>query len=271
LHHNAASFLIPFIRIRYKLILTTHGLFTEEKFHYLKYLYKIFDRLFLRYSSSITTVSKEDLRIVKNLGINKVKFIPNGINIIDRYYPTFENERDYLLFAAGRIHEGKGCHTFISALMAMEYTGRIIVAGDLDHSLKYKKRLLEMARTLKNVRFAGMIKDKNKLYSLIQNSKLFIYPSHAEAMSIMMLEVAALKTPMICCDCQVNRDLFSEDDVLFAEKGNVSDWKYKIDWALNNPNEMDKLAKHAYGKLLSQHSWDIISMQYEEIYKACIR
>jgi glycosyltransferase involved in cell wall biosynthesis len=266
LHHNAASFLLPILRMKYKVVLTTHGLFTEEKFYYLKHLYKIFDRLFLKFSNIITCVSKEDCRTIKNIGINDAMYIPNGINIPYKKNDLYENEEEYILFAAGRIHEGKGCHILLEALIQMDFSGRLIIAGDLNQSKNYKKYILKLLNKLNNYKLTGMIKDKDLLYSLIQNAKLFVYPSHSEAMSIMMLEVSSLKTPMICCDCQVNRDLFSEDEVIFAEQDNVLDWRNKIEWALVNTNEMNRLSLKAYDKLKKFHTWEKIAQQYKKAY-----
>lgn len=266
LHHNAASFLIPILRIKYKVVLTTHGLHTEEKFNYLKYVYKVFDWMFLRFSNVITTVSKEDFIKVSNLGIRHSVFIPNGIIMPNKIYPLFEKENNYILFAAGRIYEGKGCHIMLEALIKMHYPGRVIIAGDLDQKKKYKDKVFNFAKHLANVRYVGMIKDKEILYSLIQNAKLFIYPSQKEAMSMMLLEVSSLRTPIICSNCQGNQDLFSDDEVLFVENDNILDWKNKIEWALNNLDEMKKKSNMAYNKLLKEHLWKKIAKQYEIVF-----
>ena len=266
-HHNAASFFLPILRLKYKVILTTHGLFTEEKFHYVKNLYKLFDKVFLRFANIITTVSMEDYRQVVKLKKRNIYYIPNGINLSEKIFPQFENESDYILFAAGRIHKGKGCHIMLEALIKINYTGRVIITGDLDQTKDYKKVILQLASKLTNIRFTGMIKDKDLLFTLVKNAKLFVYPSHAEAMSIMMLEVSSLRTPIICCDCIVNRDIFNETHVLFAKKDNIDDWVDKINWALKNKNSMIHFAESSYMHVINRYLWDKISLEYINIYE----
>ncbi len=269
LHHNAVSFLIPFLKIRYKVILTTHGLVTEEKFSYLQYLYKISDWIFLRFSNIITTVSKTDFRIAIKLKKNNVFYIPNGINILQDTYPLYINENNYILFAAGRIFKSKGCHIMLEALIHQNYKGRILIAGDLEQAPEYKNQILKHAEKLPNIEFLGLIKKKDELFSLIKNAKLFVYPSNMEAMSIMMLEVCSLFTPIICSDCTFNKDIFSNDEVLFAKQNDILDWSIKIKWALDNYSIMEIKAQKAFELLKNNYLWSDISKKYDECYMKC--
>ena len=61
LHHNAVTFFIPFLRLRSKLVLTTHGIHTESKFNKLKWFFKLadywFDETYLTASPTVVNFS----------------------------------------------------------------------------------------------------------------------------------------------------------------------------------------------------------------------
>lgn len=269
LHHNAVLFLIPLLKIRSKVILTTHGIHTESKFRHLKWVFKLFDYVFLPMADRITTVSKLDYSTAIKLKKNNVIYIPNGVIIEDKVKfsdPIIEN--DYLLFASGRIFETKGCHLFLEALSKIEFNGKILIVGDTTHDKAYQKKLFEISKNIENIYYLGLIKDKNKLNNLISNAMIFIYPSYVESMSMMLLEVASLKTPIICSCIKANKDVFSENEVTFVKPNNTCDLQKKINWCLSNRDNIEKKAINALRLIKQNHDWKDISNQYGNVYQS---
>ena len=66
-----------------------------------------------------------------------------------------------------------------------------------------------------DVEYLGLIKEKEKLFNYIKYSKLFIFPSSYEAMSMMLLEAASLKVPTICSDISANKAILDEGGIIF--------------------------------------------------------
>lgn len=267
-HHRAAIFLLPIIRIKYKVVLTTHGMNAEPRFEKWSFLLSIQDKLFFRFANFITTVSKKDYKIVNKLvKSNRVKYIPNGINQSFSITAS-KTEQEYLVFAAGRIVTSKGCHTMLESLIKINYKGKILIIGDLTQNKKYKDKLFLLSNKLADVEFLGLIKNKQELLMIICDAKLFIYPSYLESMSMMMLEVASVQTPIICSDIPENRDIFDASEVLYAKPEDVNDWSNKISWALENPEEMKHKSINSYNKLVNGYLWKQIASQYSEIFKS---
>lgn len=243
----------------------------ESKAKRISILANMQDLIFMKHADMITTVSKKDYNIVKNnvkIDESKICFIPNGINNLEENKLFSLNKKnDYILFAAARIFESKGCHLFLKALINLNYEGTVLIIGQLDDKNEYNDNILNDSRKLKDVRFLGLIKEKELLYEYIYHAKLFIYPSYIESMSMMMLEVASLKTPMICADISENKDLFTEEEVLFSKAMDSEDLSNKIMWSLSNYNKMENMALNAFIRLKKEYLWSDIAKKYDECYQ----
>ena len=264
LHHRDAAFIIPFLKVKYKVLLSTHQFGNVvDKWKKYKLFFHIQEKYFSNKADLITCVSKNESRTILKKLNRKVIYIPNGINLPDKVYK--KNIKDYICFAAGRIIEIKGCHLLLEALHMIKYKGEVKIIGDLNQRVNYKSKILNLARAL-SIDFVGLVKDKNMLYKYIADSKLFIFPSLMEAMSIMLLEAVSLKVPLICSDIIENKDVFNEKEVLFFKSGDSYDLAEKITWALKNEKEISKKVKNAFKKLKNEYSWEIIAPEYDKIY-----
>ncbi len=266
LHHLTSGFIIPIIKLRRKTILTTHGIRKKDdpKFNkILNYFGFISDKIAMICANQIVSVSKPDAEYLANLLNKQVINIPNGINTIN--HEVKENNQS-ILFSAGRIYNLKGLHLLIEAADKLQVKNTIQVVGDIDRVPHYKQEIIDKSKKL-DINFRGLIKDRSELMSIINNAQLFVFPSLQEAMSMMLLEVASMKTPIIASDIPANTAIFTENEVLFFENNNANDLAEKIQYALDNPSDMKERADRAYEKLIEKYTWDKIAKQYIEIYE----
>lgn len=272
-HHASNSIIVPFLNLKYKTILTCHS--SVQKIRHIDFKYNKmtirFIRIseyFLKYANIITSVSKNLSTLISNHYSVPVTYIPNGINI-NRNNTNSNNkvveDSNYILFGAGRIIPTKGCHILLEALNHINSKNRVIIVGDSTQNQKYTNRLVDLSKNL-NIKFLGLVKNKSDLFSIIINSKYFIFPSSLEAMSMMLLEVASCKTPIICSDIIENTDIFSDDEVKFFKSGDYLDLAQKIKWADNNYESFREMADKAYQKLLGKYTWSKIAPQYSNLY-----
>jgi len=268
LHHRDASFIIPFLRLKSKVILTTHGMILTKKWLKFKKLFELQDKLFLGLANVITTVSLKDYEIVSKIlrSNDKIVFIPNGVKI-NKISAKKDNT---LVFAAGRILPDKGCHTLLEALIRINYLGKVIIIGDIEQLQAYKLKIFSLAKKIKNIQFKGLIRNKNLLNKYLNSAKIFVYPSEIESMSMMMLEVAALKVPIICSDIKENKDVFTDKEVLYFEKKNSLDLADKINWAFENFSIMKEKAENTYNKVKTKYQWGDIALKYDDIIKSLL-
>ncbi|WP_321308445.1 glycosyltransferase family 4 protein [Marinifilum fragile] len=268
LHHRDATFVIPLLKLRYPIVVTTHGMVLTSKWIRYKFFFEFEDRYFLKHANFITTVSLKDKRLVKELiSEEKIMYIPNGVDADIKIESKKEN---YISFAAGRMLPDKGCHTFLEALFLLKVKEKAIIMGDLKQSLDYEKELLQWQEKIGGIKFTGLIKDKRRLFELIAGSKFFVFPSENESMSMMLLEVAALKVPIICSDIPENRDVFNDKEVLFFKVKDAKDLSEKIEFASKNPDKMKEYAMNAYDCLNKKYLWSQIAREYKNVFNRFI-
>ena len=268
LHQMDGAFILLLLRIRYKVIATSHGLtYQHAKWSKVFYPYFKMNEWFqARLSNHLTVVARSLIsHYSKILPPQRITYIPNGITVRP---PGGADPgiKDYILFAAGRIIPTKGLHILLSALHECDHKGKVIVLGDYTQREEYRKELMELSAGL-DIEYRGLVKDKELLNAYIANAKIFVFPSTYEAMSMMLLEVAALQVPVVCSDIVQNTDIFSPEEMLFFNAGSPADLAARLSWALEHPAEMQAFAARAYKALLEQYQWTGIARQYDAVFR----
>lgn len=271
MNHATSGFIIPFLKIRYKIITTLRGVYTEERFEdkfsrFSNKMFRLFQYFTFKFSDILISVSKYEIDFCKSSSSKPVLHIPNGVH--SRENLAFQNLKhaDYLLFAASRIYGVKGCDIFLKSLKELRYRGKVLIIGDLNHDPDHKALLVRLARGL-DVEFFGLIHEKALLMKYLDEARLFVFPSRIEGMSNMLLEAVSMKCPLICSDIKANTDILSKNEVTFFNSGDHQNLASKISWALNHKSEITSKAQRACEKLKRKYTWEIIAEQYRKIYE----
>ncbi len=271
LHHTDGAFILPLLRLRYKVIVTSHARPQEhEKWSKIvNFFFKINEKLTFSLANSITVVSKPLQDVYKRYYKRETLFIPNGIdlNLANIVSDKYNNKESYVLFAAGRIISSKGLHLLLEALRNLNYKGKLVVAGDTNQVKEYKQKINKLSKGL-NVEFVGLIKEKKDLLSLIKNADYFIYPTLYEAMSIMLFEVALMKTPIICSDISANVAVFNDDDVVFFKSNDVDSLTSVLKNVFVDTNAFKDRIEHTYNTLKNNYEWNKIAKDYSNLYNS---
>jgi glycosyltransferase involved in cell wall biosynthesis len=277
LHNLEAAFLLPLLKLRYPVVSTSHIVTHRRKDQWGKIprmIIRAMEYPFIYLSNQITSVSLHDTEYYNNRHKKQVKWIPNGVTFkselkkeyIDDILKKYDLEYNrYILFVAGRIIPTKGCHLLLQAAKNIETTNPfpIVILGDMSRDIKYGERLKEIAQ--KNTYFIPFIESKSEVEALIEASKLLVFPSLVEGMSMVLLEAVTQKSKIIVSDIPENKSVL-EDKALYFESENIGDLGEKILWALANYHEMEKLSLDAYRYVFQNYSWETIVNQYENCY-----
>ena len=275
-HNVEACFILPLLRLRFKVISTSHGAAqARDKWGGLaKRLIRLTEYPYILFSNHRTSVSAPLAEYYRRQYKRPVQFLPNGVDsetrvdmetavsLLQQYNIKPEY---YILFAAGRIIPTKGCHYLLQAFRQLDTDMQLLIIGDTTHLPAYEKQLKQLADH--RVHFIPFISNKETLFGLVRAARLFIFPSTVEAMSMMLLEVASLNTPIICSNIPENRTVLPEQ-ALFFKSANVSDLQTKLSWGLDNYQQMEDLAAQAKERIGRNYLWDNIVRQYETIYEA---
>lgn len=269
--HIYAGFIVPLLRLRYPVINTVRGIIPRDdnKWNSIdKIFFRFFEFLALKFSTICVSVCQPHISYLKDIVNRPIYYIPNGVYI---YQSLIDQKKDegYLCFSAGRIIGLKGCHLLLAALHQITYKGKLKIIGSIDHVNAYGSTLKEMAVGL-DVEFLGLIKEKEELFKIVTNAKLFIFPSLNEGMSNMLLEAASLKTPIISSDIVENKYVFNDNEVLYFNSNDAADLADKISIALANPAMMQSKRDLAYEKIKGSHNWVNIANVYKKLYEEIV-
>jgi glycosyltransferase involved in cell wall biosynthesis len=271
-HNTDAGFIVPLLRLRYKVMATSHGYpYRRDKWNkFTKSLLKASEILFARFSNEMTCVSKTIALELTAKYNRKFRFIPNGIDdpVVAEVHSLLSKlglqKNEYICFAAGRMDPTKGCHTLLEASRYLAHKNAIAIIGDFSHKPEYSRKLRKMSDG--RARFIPFIADKPTLFGLIKNAKLFVFPSTVEAMSMMLLEVAALNVPIVCSDIRENIDILEAHSTYFRS-GDPRDLAQKIENSLNNYGRTIEIAGEAREWVIKHNDWRTISAEYRGLYE----
>jgi glycosyltransferase involved in cell wall biosynthesis len=278
LHNIEASFVLPLLRLRYKVISTSHGAaYWRAKWGPVaKRLIRLMDVPFVRWSTAVTFVSAKDAREFQRRFGRETVYIPNGVGL--EYLPDRTGaqkilaahglmEKQYLLFVAGRIEPTKGAHLAIEAVNRLENRYPLLVVGDLSQVLEYGRQLKAMAGP--NVRFQGLVEQRETLFGLMAGATCLVFPSLVEAMSMVLLEAASIGVPVVCSDISENLEFMGADAIYF-DPAYIESLIEQLRWLLAHEQESRQIADRAKARIRAEYSWDIVAARYDELYRACV-
>jgi glycosyltransferase involved in cell wall biosynthesis len=276
LHHIEASFVLPLLKFKYKVITTSHGRITQgNKWGKIpSALMQAMEFPYSHLSDISTSVSQFDAIGLSKRYHKPVLYIPNGVedalNLIhhdDGFKPGEGIQiqpKQFILFSAGRIIPLKGAHLLLEAYRQIQCNFPLLIVGDLTYDLSYAKLLKSLAD--ERVKFIPFIESQAKLFNLIYQSFLYVFPSTNEGMSMSLLEAASTSTPILCSDIPANKTIL-QDNALYFSSGEITDLARKLEWAINYPEELQKFGIRARNWVRSNYSWDVIADNYEKLYK----
>lgn len=275
-HKTDAAFFLPMLSRKFKLIATSHeapykrdkwSALTKQYFHWM-------EKRFIGSDSTVTSVSAPLSAYYEKRYGRPVEYIPNCVDIemisdlelADKRLVEFGIDGPFVFFAACRVIGTKGAHHMLKALQKIEYTGHVVIAGDTTQVPKYTRQLENLARGM-NVHFIGYIEGKSMLMALVQRAEVFIFPSETEGMSIMLLEVTTMGTPIIASDIPENTAVFSSQELLFFKNKDADDLVEKFRWAQSHPKEMQHMAANARKRVQTEYSREVVAQQYADLYE----
>ena len=275
LHNAEACFMAPLLRLRFRVLATSHGqAYARGKWGPgARFLISLSDYFFIRVPHAVTSVSHPLARLYRSRYGREVRYLPNGV---DRYPVTdvpaaratlsaHGVQGPYLIFVAGRIDPTKGCHLLIEAFQRVQTDWPLVVVGDSGTVPAYGEELRRLADS--RVRFIPFVASKAEILGLMEQAQLLIFPSLVEAMSMVLLEAASLGVPLVASDIPENTSILKEPHCLYFRSGEVGDLAQKLVYALAHPAAMQARGQAARLWVQRRFSWETIAGQYAELYR----
>ena len=272
----------PFIRWKLKpySICTAGSLNITGRSRFLKKLFNFFigKSLIKNAYKCISIVSDEQEIFCKyGANIDNIINIPNGIdkadNVLKNNIKIIGNlnlSKSYILFV-GRLNYIKGPDLLLDAfiLISKKFPDHSLVFVGHDEGLKNEMlSKVDKCKLQDRVIFLGYQSGKEKS-ALYHNASLVVIPSRSEAMSIVFLEAAVHKTPVVLTNnCGLNHiEKFNITIICEASSAEIAKSITKI---LVDKNWNNIVSKKLYNFVLKNYSWDTIIKLYIDVFENSI-
>lgn len=170
---------------------------------------------------------------------------------------------NYFLFV-GRFIPDKGVHLLVKAFESVRTGMKLVLVGGSPNPGNYEQ---EISKTKdERIIFAGYVygDDTN---ILMKNAYVYVQPSLIEGLSPVILTVMGLGTPLICSDIVENK-FITGDNAIHFRTGDADSLAKKIDFSLNYPDQMKKMAENGRTDILCRFNWDTVAEKYLELFKS---
>ncbi len=287
IHTHASKdlwYLVPALNIiksKIPLVLTKHvGSYIIKKDFLHK---KIYNRV--TKAIAISNVIKDNLLKTCPLNSDKVFLIHNGIDLnifnlknANRNKVRTElkiGENELLIGMLARFTPGKGHEEFLHAadeLNKIYNNLKFIVVGEASRGeLEYENKIKNLAGSLNlsNIIFTGFRSD---IPDVLAAMDIFVFPSHAEAFGIALIEAMALGVPSVCSNSDGVLDIaLDKQTSLLFENKNYSDLKEKLMLLIENKDLRLKLGANSIKRIADNFNLEILTDKTILLYEHLIK
>ncbi len=272
---------LQFLRRKIPLVLTKHiGSFIEKKDYLHRRLYR-----YVTKAIAISTAIKNNMLQTTPLSEDRILLIPNGVDT-QKFDPDFVSGKtvreefkirqdEILIGMMARFSPGKGHEEFIKAASDLnnEFSNiRFIIIGEASRGEdEYADRIKEYAGELKlnNLIFTGYRSDVPELMAALD---IFVFPSHAEAFGIALIEAMAMQKPTVCSASEGVLDIALDGQTSFLfEKQNAEDLAAKIKSLIVDPAKRREFSLAARQRVLQNFNIDFVTDRTIDLYRQLIR
>ena len=220
-----------------------------------------------------TTLNPKNILIMPN-GIDAAKFDPGIINR-DKIRKEFNiKDNEIVIGMISRFSPGKGHEEFLFAAkeLGKKYNNlKFLVVGEASRGENaYEEKIKNAAEKygLRNIIFSGFRSDTPEVLAAID---IFVFPSHAEAFGIALVEAMAMGKPSVCSASDGVLDIAVENETsLLFEKKNGKDLTNKIDKLINSQELRICLGNNARKRVINNFDLEILTNNVIDIYKSAL-
>jgi len=272
---------LKLIKSKTPLVLTKHvGSFIKKTDKMHNWLYSR-----VNYAIAISKVIKENLlettaldenRIILHYnGVDPEKYDPDKIDPMKVRNELNIKEDELLLGMVARFSAGKGHENFL--LVAKELSIKhdklkFIIVGEASKGEDaYAKEIKNLADDygLNKIIFAGFRTDMPQVLSAMD---IFIFPSHAEAFGVALVEAMAMAKPSVSTSSDGILDITIDNETGYLfNKDDPADLKSKLELLINSPEKRKTLGKAARQRVLEQFDSQKLMDGLVELYKQFIK
>lgn len=258
-----------------KIVVTCHGLdWQRDKWGKLSSsLIRLGEKAAVQFAHSIIVVSKQLQSYFWDTYGRETIYIPNAPAKYVDLPPTFTygdslglTQKRYIVFL-GRLVREKCPDLLLEAFQTLQPEGwKLVFIGGNSHSNSFMTELHEKSSSNPNIVFTGELRGK-QLAEIVRGAGLFVLPSTVEGMPLAMLEAMQEGLPVLASNIPPHLQLLSEERGLLFNVEDLSDLVRQMEWAIKNPQAIEKMAKSAQKYINSNYDWSGITAKTLDAYE----
>lgn len=239
-------------------------------------LIRLGEKASVRFADEIIVVSKALRAYFQQTYNRDTRYIPNGPASYADSDPDFSygtslglTQNRYIVFL-GRLVPEKCPDLLIKAFQTLQPAGwKLVLVGGNSDTTTYTKELYQLAANNSNIVFAGELQG-SRLAEIVRGSGLFVLPSIVEGLPLAMLEGMNEGIPVLASYISPHQQLIGDGDGLLFQTGNVESCVQQLEWAIQHPEEMKKMAAKAQENIQSSYNWKNISAETLKVYESVL-
>ena len=195
--------------------------------------------------------------------------IPNGTNPAVQRPPNkirkygLDRKR-YVLFV-GRLVPEKGCHLLLEAFAGLHTDAELVMAGGSSFSDGYVESLMRIRNGDERIHMLGYVYG-DLLEELFSNAYLIVQPSFLEGFSISLVEAMSHGKAILASDIPENLEVIEDCGATFRTQ-DLTDLREKLQNLLDNPREVEQVARRCGAHARERFSWSKIVEATEAVYR----
>jgi glycosyltransferase involved in cell wall biosynthesis len=171
----------------------------------------------------------------------------------------------YMVFL-GRLVPEKRPELLIEAFLKLKYPNwKLVIVGGISDTKLYTEKLLNMIAGNPNIIFAGELWGEKKT-EIIQNAGLFVLPSDLEGLPLAMLEAMNQGIPVVASNIPPHQQLIGNNRGILFQAGSIDKCIDSLNWAIQHPKQMQKMAENAKQNVQKNYSWESIATEHLQLY-----
>lgn len=228
----------------------------------------------LQYSKLVTVSESSKKKLTSMIGFDEsgIEVIPNGVSFkeIDSTPPAREHHSVAFL---GRLVPHKHVDHLIQAFCILkkasnESTLIIVGVGPERDNLE---QLVEQLGVEESVTFAGFIKERDDVYSLLKNVDCLVNPSTVEGFGIALLEAMAAGAVPIVYDLPAYSDFVENgNNAIVVEPGDIRGLADSMIQVIGDESLKERLSQNGL-QTAKSFSWSQIGKSVLELYRDAIK
>ena len=198
-------------------------------------------------------------------------FIPNGVNKpetieANEIKTKWGLEKDNYVLFLGRIVPEKGLKYSVEAWKSVKTNKKLVIAGGSSDTQEFLEELRNEAN--ESIIFIGF-QQGTELAELYSNCYIYVLPSDLEGMPLSLLEAMSYGNCCLVSDIAECTEVVEDMAVVF-KKGNIEDLKNKLQYLLDNPENVYKYKGTVSNFITSRYNWNDVVVNTLRLYNKLI-